>query len=433
MDKKLYKVELRSDEVQDILSRPPHALIRYGISIICLISLILLAGCFVFRYPDTIQGDIIITTENPPVGVVAKSTGYIEEFYKTDREWVEQGDLIAVMENTARTKDVLTIKTALLSINCIKDSTVCVDKDLFTYTYELGELQPAFSYLIKSMNNYNNFLLLNHIKQEKIFLTREIADRESYMNSLNTELMIKKRTAILAKSSYDREKSLFEKGVISKREIDAAEQNYLKLQQASQELESKIISLRIENSKIRNSIAKLNQEYWRNHNIYYSDLLTTYRDFMAEIEKWEQLYLLKAPQPGTVTFSSYLSKNQEIKVSDRIFTIIPEKKGDIIANMQIPPEGVNKVEPGQLVNIKVEGYPYLEYGILQGSVNTISLVADKNFYSIEVKLISGLSSTTGTDFKFTGQLNGIAEIVTENKSIAERIFSPLKYLWESSF
>ena len=29
------KIELRSDEVQEILSRPPHALIRYGISIFC--------------------------------------------------------------------------------------------------------------------------------------------------------------------------------------------------------------------------------------------------------------------------------------------------------------------------------------------------------------------------------------------------------------
>jgi len=40
------KIELRSDEVQEILSRPPHSLIRYGISIICGVMLVLFVGSF---------------------------------------------------------------------------------------------------------------------------------------------------------------------------------------------------------------------------------------------------------------------------------------------------------------------------------------------------------------------------------------------------
>lgn len=433
MRNKIYKVELRSDEVQDILSRPPHVLIRYGISIICFISALLLAGCFIFRYPETIQGDIVITTENPPVWVVSKSAGSIKEFYKADKERVEQGELIAVVENTAQTKDVLTVKMLLLSNSCISDSTVCVDTGLFTNTFELGELQSAFSALIKTMNNYNNFLSLNLLKQEEISLNREIAGRESYLTSLKTELALKKREETLAKLSYEREKALFESGVISKSELEYTEQNYLHLQQASQQLQSNIVSQSVENSKLKNSVSKLNLEYLQDKNNKYSDLLTAYRELISEIEKWEQLYLLKTPQSGTITFNSYWTKNQDVKVSDRVFAVIPENQGDIIGKLKMPITGAGKVNPGQLVNIKVEGYPYLEYGVLQGRVRNISLVANENFYTVEVRLISGMYSTIGVDFNFTGELSGLAEIVTENRTIADRILSPLKYIWANHF
>ena len=42
---------IRSEEVQDILSAPPHTLLSAGSSVIGGILLILLIGCFIFKYP----------------------------------------------------------------------------------------------------------------------------------------------------------------------------------------------------------------------------------------------------------------------------------------------------------------------------------------------------------------------------------------------
>ena len=54
-------IELRSEEMQDILTRPPHILVRSGISVICAVIFILLTGSFFFSYPDIVTGEITIT------------------------------------------------------------------------------------------------------------------------------------------------------------------------------------------------------------------------------------------------------------------------------------------------------------------------------------------------------------------------------------
>jgi hypothetical protein len=57
-------IELRSREVQEILARPPKALVRYGTSVICAILAILIAGSFFFNYPDIIIGEASIQNTN---------------------------------------------------------------------------------------------------------------------------------------------------------------------------------------------------------------------------------------------------------------------------------------------------------------------------------------------------------------------------------
>ena len=116
------KIELRSDEVQEILSRPPHALIRYGISIFCGVIMVLFVGSFFFRYPDIVQGDVVITTENPPLWLVAKSTGKIKELMCSDKQEVKQGEILAVIENSASTTDVQLLNQLLSNVH-ISDSS----------------------------------------------------------------------------------------------------------------------------------------------------------------------------------------------------------------------------------------------------------------------------------------------------------------------
>jgi HlyD family secretion protein len=193
-------------------------------------------------------------------------------------------------------------------------------------------------------------------------------------------------------------------------------------------LESAIASDEIESGQLVESLSKLDIQYVREKNSLLSVLKTAYSELLSSIENWEQVYLLRSPVAGTVTFSSFWKSNQFVNAGDKVLAIVSQTPGAIIGRIQSPASGSGKIKPGQRVNIKVQGYPYMEYGTLQGRVRAVSLISNENMYFIEVELPQGLRTGTGKTLDFTGELTGQAEVITDDRSLFSRIFSPLKYL-----
>ena len=54
-EQSLKKIELRSTEVQEILSRPPKWIVRWGITTVFFVVIIVVTGSWFFNYPDIIR------------------------------------------------------------------------------------------------------------------------------------------------------------------------------------------------------------------------------------------------------------------------------------------------------------------------------------------------------------------------------------------
>ena len=67
-------IELRSEEVQEILGSSPYWIVRWGITLIAFIFLLLLAGSAIFKYPDMINASVTLTGTVPPAEIVSRST-----------------------------------------------------------------------------------------------------------------------------------------------------------------------------------------------------------------------------------------------------------------------------------------------------------------------------------------------------------------------
>ena len=80
-----------------------------------------------------------------------------------------------------------------------------------------------------------------------------------------------------------------------------------------------------------------------------------------------------------------------------------------------------KVKTGQLVNIKLSGYPYLEYGMVRGIVKSKSLVPQEMLILLKLSLPDGLTTLYGTKLEFTQNMQGTAEIITENIRLLQKI------------
>ena len=82
------RIELHSDEVQDIISRPPSSLIKYGITVIAAVVALVVIGSFIFRYPDVVQGRVVVTGDTPPNRIVARADGRLQELRLADGQQV---------------------------------------------------------------------------------------------------------------------------------------------------------------------------------------------------------------------------------------------------------------------------------------------------------------------------------------------------------
>lgn len=424
------QIELRSEEVQEILTRPPHALIRWGISVICGVIVLLFIGCFLFKYPDIVTGQVTITTEKPPVWLVTKTSGRIKELYCVDKQPVRQGEVLAVIDNTAVTTDIQEVDS-LLQEAIITDSLLYTPFSLFSKAYELGDLQTAFSSFTKAAIQFDNFLSINLTSQEKEALQKQISGKRMYSKTLEEQLKLKEHELAIGRTVYERDKELYDAGVIAKAELEASEQTFLNLQQSLHQMRSSLINESVQSVQLSESVKKLSLQYLQEKNQYVTNLRTAYRELLASIEQWKQTYLLASPIDGVVTFITYWQEDQFVEAGKRVFAVVPQKSGDLIGKTTIPSSGIGKIKEGQTVNIKVNGYPYMEYGILKSTIHTISLVPDEeDNYSIEVRLPNGLKTSTGNKLLFKGELSGIAEIITEDRSIGQRLISPLLYFWK---
>ena len=103
-----------------------------------------------------------------------------------------------------------------------------------------------------------------------------------------------------------------------------------------------------------------------------------------------------------------------------------------MGRLKVPSSGFGKVMVGQPVNIKLNGFPYLEFGILKGNVASISSVPEETAgglaYTVDVALPRGLESTYRKELPFVQNMDGSAEIITEDLRLIDRFVQPIRSL-----
>ncbi|MCK9320988.1 MAG: HlyD family secretion protein, partial [Bacteroidales bacterium] len=99
--------EILSDEVQEVMSTPPKAIIRYGISTLLFIFIVLFTGSWFVKYPDIINAEVTLTSNNLPIDLISKASGKITLVFVNNEDTVVKEQILAVIENTAHYDDVL--------------------------------------------------------------------------------------------------------------------------------------------------------------------------------------------------------------------------------------------------------------------------------------------------------------------------------------
>ncbi|MCP5053755.1 MAG: HlyD family efflux transporter periplasmic adaptor subunit [bacterium] len=428
----LQAIEIRSEEVQEIMGFIPHWIIRWGITILFLVIFFVMVGSYFFQYPDVIMSEIVLTTENPPATLVARGNGKIAALFVEDNQAVKTGDFIAVIENATDYRHLLELKKKLAeweSFFTYFETSPPPDLT-FDKNYSLGELQPSYASFLKSDADYRHFIRLDFHRKKIDSIKMQISQRNILARQMKRQTDIMEEELELSRKQYERSVNLHKENIVSQKDFESAKSTFLQKSYAHEGAKSALANSELQLSQLKQSILDLELQAIGDKNRLELALSQNYENLTGRISQWEQSFLLKAPIDGKVTFTAYWSINQNVKAGDRFVTIIPENAGSIFGRVVLPMEGSGKVKIGQHVNIKLINFPHMDFGMLTGVVKSKSLVAADNFYTLEVELPNKLITSYGKPLEFQQEMKGIAEIITEDSRLLERILKPIKAMMD---
>jgi hypothetical protein len=73
-----FRDNFHSEEAQEIMGRAPSWVVRWGITVIFVILALIVLGCYIIKYPQTVTAPISITTVNAPSDLTARYDGLLD-------------------------------------------------------------------------------------------------------------------------------------------------------------------------------------------------------------------------------------------------------------------------------------------------------------------------------------------------------------------
>jgi len=418
-------IEIRSEEVQEIMGYIPHWIIRQGITLFFAVIIVFLVGSYFFKYPDVIQSSIVVTTETPPAAIVARTTGKIQVLYAQNNQKVDAGASIAILENAANYRHVFDLKEKLAALKSLPYHFDAAGSLPIDQAYSLGDLQAGYSIFLKSYQDYRYFIRLDYYNKKMESIRLQIERYQALYDRTERQTALMEQEFSLSKQQYDRAIQLYKDEIISITEFENAKSVFLQKEFTLEGAKSTMANQKIQLAQLEQSLMDLNQQYTEQKKQLELGLTAAYENLTGQVAQWEQNYLLKTPISGMVVFTKYWSINQNVRTGDTVVTVIPDNAGKMVGKVVLPIMGSGKVKEGQKVNIKLLNYPHTDYGIVQGIIKSKSLITTDNNYIVEVALPDGLKTSYGKELPFNQEMQGVAEIITEDIRLLARIFKPI--------
>ncbi|MDR2065397.1 MAG: hypothetical protein LBP85_06800, partial [Prevotellaceae bacterium] len=250
------EIYFHSEEASDILGKLPSWIVRRGITVIFLIFVGILIGCYFIKYPQTVDAPVIITTLNPPADLIARAEGRIDTIFVADEQNVRKNDMIALLYNTADYEAVRAIEDSLSQSYKKNFSETVFEKWLET-DYNLGDLQSNYEAFKLLCMDYRHYITTDYTNQKKNLLQQQISKNTKYHRQLTEQQKILGKDLGYEYSSLTRDSILYAKGIISKSEYENSVRNSLQTENTKTGFDANLTSTELNIMQMQQQIIEL--------------------------------------------------------------------------------------------------------------------------------------------------------------------------------
>ncbi len=424
MEEENYK---NSDSIAYLLQAKLSFMLRYGMTFMFLLSLVVLVLLYFVKVPDTLEGKFVLSSNNPPKPIISKLGGRIFNKLVADKSQVNKGKRLLIMENLADISQIGKLGIELKKLKTLIDSNaldsmVSIDTNSLN---QLGELQNTYEAFKRANNELYLAVSDRQYVQQKALIGNRLLTLKKIQDKLQEQKQFYKQEYNLAYENLRIDSILVNTKNISGFEYRQAEAALIRAKETMNNAEQAIINNENSQNDIQDQLLNLLRGFENQKN----NFLQNFYGLLAALNDWENKYLIIAPFSGQVSFNRNIYEGLQVQAGEPILYLI-HKDNILVCEMMLPQINFGKLKKGQRCIIKFDSYNFEEYGILEGYVFNISDIpievktqtGNENMYLIQVAFKNGLTTSYHKKIKAHYGLTGIASIVLENKNLLEKLF-----------
>lgn len=410
---------VHSEELEEIVSNEPHWFIRLGTALFLALLAVLVLLSWVVKYPVMVRCAFSLTSSSAPIPVVSKGDSRITRLLVKDNQQVVQGQPLAYLESTADNSQVMALAAYLDTLH--QNSYYSLRSRAY-FPEKLGELQAKYQVFAQAYTQFSSKSSRLFFRRKKTMLLSELANLQRIGRNLGQQQELYSKDLQLMQADVQMQRNLARQGVIASSELRREESKELAKQFPLKQVQAAVLA-NIAAQQMKQQELLALDKLIADQNDNYMQAVNALR---SAIDAWKSRYVLTAPMTGAVHFSRFVEFNQVVRTNEEVF-YMNAAPATYYGAMRVPQQNLGKVQVGQQVLIRLDGYPFSEYGMLRGKVASISSIpAADNTFMARVSLPQGLVTTYGRNIAFRSHISAQADIVTEDISLLARIFYRLR-------
>lgn len=354
--------EMTSDEALPPISRWTMIC---GLSFVGIVGIAFTLAAMI-QYPVKITANAVVR----PVGELrfaqAPAEATVKSINVNENQSVRQGDVIATLDDTQlqirKSQLIGTIQSNQAQLERVDDQLSALATQRIAEAHVINrQIASAQADLVRTQREH---------RDRQITAQTEVAEAQADLD--------------LAQKTYRRYQQLANQGAVSRQQRDEKEQAFkvalAKLERATTSLNPSGALVTIANEGIakeqakgESTLAVLDKEgkTLLQRRVELQNQLNRDRKDLKQVETDITKYVIRAPETGTLFKLDLRNVGQIVRPADAIAQIAPSD-APLVIKAQVATQDRSKVALNQKVHLRVNAFPYPDYGILTGKVVAIS-------------------------------------------------------------
>lgn len=417
--------------------------------------------------------------------IQSAQSGVVQAIHVRDGTQVQAGDILLELDSTGNEAEISNLQNELVAVRLEKEMVRLLSQ-------EQNFNQPPNLFSVAQLDNIaNDRKQVQQHNLDSLFFEQKslLAKIKDEIQSLNADLQIEQQGIIdlqrqleqqqlstqqriqsesiqiekikellpFAKNEYDSFKKLYEQDVVSRLQMQRAQEKYLalsndlkykenqmteirtagkteqiQLEQRAEEYRNRATALRTRITAQQKSLQVQETKFRREMDDRYTTALQNLHKLEQQLiiaNQQQNLNNIVTPVDGIVQQLKVNTPGAVVQAAESLMVLVP-KDPNLVVEVFIENKDIGFIHIGQSAEIKVDAFPYTKYGLIPGEVIHLSADAIEDeqrglIYQAKIKMLKNSFIVQGEERLLSPGMSVVAEIKTGQRKVYEFFLSPL--------